>query len=86
MGKKKNKLKIQGAFLNDNKVLLAALGGLATGITLASVFGIDKAKKVADAVTDSVSNLSIKLKDKLTVEEPDSSFKHKKEKEKELVS
>ena len=48
--------------VNQNKVLLAALGGLATGITIAGILGTEKAKQIVSTVEDSVKNFTEKLK------------------------
>lgn len=66
MGKKKNKLKDVQSLVSDNKVLLAAIGGVALGVTLASILGIDKAKKIVETIGNSASNLTNKLKEKIT--------------------
>lgn len=57
MGKKAKKSstkKMIGSFVMKNRVMLAAVAGAATGITLASVLGTEKAKRVINGLEDSV--------------------------------
>jgi hypothetical protein len=66
---KKNKDKVKSIARNTwkgiftSKIFWAALGGIATGIALASVLGSEKAKQLADTVTDSVKSLSAKVRE-----------------------
>ena len=66
--KKKNKNKsfykksIQ-PFLSDNRVLVAALGGAAAGISLAGLLGTEKAKQIIDQVGDAARNISNRITD-----------------------
>ena len=53
-GKKSSSKKLIGSFVMKNRVMLAAVAGAATGITLASVFGTEKAKKMINGLEDSV--------------------------------
>ena len=53
-GKKGSYKKLIGSFVMNNRVMIAAVAGAATGITLASVLGTEKAKKVIGEVGDSV--------------------------------
>ena len=57
MGKKSKKQaykKIVGKFVSKNRVMLAALAGAATGITMSGLLGTEKAKKMIDGIEDSV--------------------------------
>ena len=62
-GKEKQKIwkKALRAFIKGNKVLLAALGGAAAGITLSNILGIEKAQQIVKAVEDSVSSIGDKI-------------------------
>ena len=53
-GKKSSYKKMIGSFVMKNRVMLAAVAGAATGITLANVLGTEKAKRVISDVEDSV--------------------------------
>jgi len=55
-GKKASYKKMIGSFVLNNRVMLAAVAGAATGITLANVLGTEKAKKVISDVGDSVKD------------------------------
>jgi hypothetical protein len=68
MGKKK---KIKKSFLNQNKLMIAALGGVAAGISLAGILGTEKAKKIVDTLGSSVSDFTNKLKDQISRGESD---------------
>ena len=64
MGKKskKNKLKKDvRAVLKGNKVLFAALGGAAAGLTLAGIFGSEKGKEILNAVEDSIETTAERI-------------------------
>jgi len=57
MGKKAKKQaykKMVGKFVSNNKVMLAALAGAATGITMSTLLGTEKAKKMIEGIEDSV--------------------------------
>lgn len=58
MGKKgkKTSAKMIGSFVMKNRVMLAAVAGAATGITLATALGTEKAKKVINGLEDSVKS------------------------------
>jgi hypothetical protein len=58
MGKKKNSYK---TFVKKNKVMLAAMGGVATGIALAGVLGSEKAKALLQSVEGNVKEFSNKI-------------------------
>ena len=53
-GKKSSMKKMIGSFVMKNRVMLAAVAGAATGITLASALGTEKAKKMMNGLEDSV--------------------------------
>jgi hypothetical protein len=64
MGKKKNKSFYKAnvkPVISDNKILLAALGGVAAGITLAGILGTEKAKQIVQTVEDSVKDFTQKF-------------------------
>ena len=48
-------------FISDNKILLAALGGITVGLTLASLLGNEKARQVLRSVGSSIADLSGKF-------------------------
>jgi cell division protein FtsL len=60
MGKKSAKKQFK-KFLKGNRVLLAALAGTATGITISNILGTEKAKQLVDAIEDSVHKLASKV-------------------------
>jgi hypothetical protein len=65
MGKKnksKSLKKKMKSVLPDNTILFAALGGVAAGITLASIVGADKAKQMVEAVEGSVNQFTDRVK------------------------
>jgi hypothetical protein len=62
MGKKSNKKHFK-KFVKNNRVLLAALAGTATGITIASIFGTEKAQQLLDKIDDSVRTFGSNMKD-----------------------
>ena len=69
MGKKKKKSfykKQLKPFLKGNKILLAALAGAATGITLASILGTEKAQQVVHGVENSVRDFKDRVNSALT--------------------
>jgi hypothetical protein len=68
MGKKK---KFKKTFLKQNKVMLAALGGVAAGISLAGILGTEKARKIVDTLGSSVNDFTNKLKDQITKKDHD---------------
>jgi hypothetical protein len=55
-GKKGSYKKLIGSFVMKNRVMLAAVAGAATGVTLANVLGTEKAKRVIGEVGDSVKD------------------------------
>jgi chitinase len=65
MGKKKKSAykKAMKSLFANNKILWIALGGVATGIALSAMLGSEKAKEIADTVTDSVKSFTNKVKD-----------------------
>jgi hypothetical protein len=58
MGKKEKKSykKAIGSFVRNNRVMLAAIAGAATGVTLTSLLGTEKAKRVINGVEESVKD------------------------------
>jgi hypothetical protein len=64
MGKKKKSFykKSLKPLLSDNKLLMAALGGVAAGISLAGILGIEKARQIVDTLEGSVKDFSNKVK------------------------
>lgn len=71
MGKNKNKnfAKNLKPMLNDNKVLIAAIGGIAAGISIAAIFGTEKAKQIVETVENSVKDFTGKLSNSFASEE-----------------
>jgi len=64
MGKKNKKSfykKQLKPFVKGNKVLLAALGGAAAGITLANIMGREKAQEILHTVEDSITHFTDKV-------------------------
>jgi hypothetical protein len=61
-GKKSFYKKQLKPLLRQNKVLLAALGGVATGITIAGILGTEKARELVNTIEDSVRTFSDKIK------------------------
>lgn len=63
MGKKKKSFykKQLKPLIKQNKVLLAALGGIATGITIASILGTEKAKEIVNSIETSVKDFTEKM-------------------------
>jgi hypothetical protein len=49
------------AFLSKNRMVLAAIGGIATGFTVANMLGNEKAKGIVNTVSDSVKAFSGKV-------------------------
>lgn len=82
--KKKNKKKLIKAkninsFIMDNRVLIAALGGAAAGISLAGILGTEKAKEIIDNISGSARKIAESLKDNIEEKNEDfSSIKSKK--------
>jgi hypothetical protein len=64
MGKKSKKSgkKALKTFVESNKVLLAAIGGTAAGITIAKVLGMEKAQQLVRAVENSFASIEEKVK------------------------
>ena len=61
-GKKSFYKKRLKPLVKQNRVLLAALGGVATGITIAGILGTEKAKEIVNTIEDSVKAFSDKVK------------------------
>jgi hypothetical protein len=57
-GKKSFYKKRLRPLLKQNRVLLAALGGALTGITIAGILGTEKAKQIANTLEGSVKNFA----------------------------
>ena len=73
MGKKNKKSFYKKAlrpFIKDNRVLLAALGGAAAGITLANVLGTQKAQEVLHTVEDSISHFKDRVVSGISAKTP----------------
>jgi hypothetical protein len=62
MGKKSNKKQFK-KFIKNNRVLLAALAGTATGITIAGILGTERAQQLVEKIDDSVRNFGSTVKD-----------------------
>ncbi|MBT1703353.1 hypothetical protein [Chryseosolibacter indicus] len=87
-GKKKNKSFYKRnvePVIPDNKILLAALGGVAAGITLAGIFGTDKAKQIVQSVEDSVKEISDRIKGGLNGSDAEADYKFKRKNSLEKV-
>lgn len=76
MGKKSKKFakKALKSFVKGNKIFLAALGGAAAGITLASIVGTEKAQQMVRTIENSVASISDKVRNGLG-SQPESSDK-----------
>lgn len=64
MGKKNKKSfykKQLKPFVKGNKVLIAALGGAAAGITLANILGSERAQQILNTVESSLSDFTDKV-------------------------
>lgn len=64
MGKKNKKSfykKQLKPFVKDNRILIAALGGAAAGITLANLLGTDKAQNILHTVEDTIHDFTDKV-------------------------
>lgn len=64
MGKKNKKSfykKQFRPFLKDNRVMIAALGGAAVGITLANILGTEKAQNILHTVEGSIHDFTDKV-------------------------
>lgn len=62
MSKKNKKIKKElKKLFKGNKVLFAALGGAAAGLTLAGIFGTEKGKKILDTVEDSIAKTADRI-------------------------
>jgi len=48
-------------FISDNKILIAAIGGVALGLTIASLAGSEKARDVLRSAGSTILNLSEKF-------------------------
>lgn len=69
MGKKNKKTfykKQLKPFLKSNRVLLAALGGAAAGITLSNILGTEKAQNILHTVENSVHDFTEKVADSMS--------------------
>jgi hypothetical protein len=64
MGKKSKKYarKALKSFAKSNRIFLAALGGVAAGVTLSGIVGTEKAQQMVRAVENSVASISEKVK------------------------
>ena len=56
-------------FLKGNRVLIAALGGAAAGITLANILGTEKARNILHTVEGSISEFTDKVSNGLTAKD-----------------
>ena len=62
MGKKKSYYKKQlKSFFKGNRVILAALGGVAAGISIAGILGTEKAQQMLHAVEGNLKDFSDKV-------------------------
>ena len=62
MSKKNRKIKKElKNLLKGNKVLFAALGGAAAGLSLAGIFGTEKGKEILDTVEDSIAKTADRI-------------------------
>lgn len=65
-GKKSFYKKQLKPIVKQNKVLLAALGGALTGITIANILGTEKAQQIVNSIEGSVKTFAEKLKNGYT--------------------
>jgi hypothetical protein len=62
MGKKKSFYKKQvKSFVKSNRLLFAALGGVAAGISIAALLGTEKAKEILHTVENNVRDFKNKI-------------------------
>ena len=62
MSKKNKRIKKElKNLLKGNKVLFAALGGAAAGLSLAGIFGTEKGKEILDTVEDSIAKTADRI-------------------------
>jgi hypothetical protein len=62
MSKKNKKIKKElKNLLKGNKVLFAALGGAAAGLTIAGIFGAEKGKEILTTVEDSIAKTADRI-------------------------
>lgn len=48
-------------FISDNKILIAGIGGVALGLTIASLMGNEKARQILRSAGSTISDLSGKF-------------------------
>lgn len=65
MGKKKKK-SLYKKLVKGNKVMIAALTGVAAGVTLSNILGTEKAKQILHTVEDSIENFAGKISDSVS--------------------
>jgi hypothetical protein len=65
MGKKKKK-SLYKKLIKGNKVMIAALTGVAAGVTLSNILGTEKAKQILGTVEDSIENFASKVSESVT--------------------
>jgi hypothetical protein len=69
MGKKKSFYKKQvKSFVKSNRLLFAALGGVAAGISIAALLGTEKAKEILHTVENNVRDFKNKIANDLQKE------------------
>jgi hypothetical protein len=49
------------SFISENKILIAAIGGITLGLTIASLMGNERARQILRSVGSSVADLSGKF-------------------------
>jgi hypothetical protein len=55
---KKSYKKLFKKFAKNNKLMMAALGGAVTGITLSTILGSDKARQIVNTIDEGINNFS----------------------------
>jgi ATP-dependent protease HslVU (ClpYQ) peptidase subunit len=53
------------SFISDNKVLIAAIGGVTLGLTIASLMGNEKARQILRSAGSSLADMSGKFAENL---------------------
>lgn len=80
MGKKKKSFykRTLKPFVSDNRVLLAALGGVAAGISVANILGSEKARQIVETIEHAAKDYGQKIKQSFTHDEGEPEMKVKK--------
>jgi hypothetical protein len=76
MGKKKKSFykKSLKPFMSDNSLFLAALGGMAAGISIATILGTEKAKQIVETIEGTAKDFKTKISNSLNSDNSPSTF------------